>query len=184
MLSSPLGSLTLALAAAAYGSVVQILFKAFATALVAFVQTGSWPYASGAEAALQNACAISSATGQIGFLNIAIGESPVTYAVPAYQSALLLGTLVLAGAVLGEFDALPHHALIASAAAAPAPSSASPATRSRSAVRGRARAPTRKKRRPSSSRPPPRGCGAELTCETPRAHFFIKYSRPRTVLYF
>ena len=112
MLSSPLGSLTLALAAAAYGSVVQILFKAFATALVAFVRTGSWPYASGAEAALQNACAISSATGQIGFLNIAIGESPVTYAVPAYQSALLLGTLVLAGAVLGEFDALPHHALI------------------------------------------------------------------------
>ena len=112
VLSSPLGSLTLALAAAAYGSVVQILFKAFATALVAFVQTGSWPYASGAEAALQNACAISSATGQIGFLNIAIGESPVTYAVPAYQSALLLGTLVLAGAVLGEFDALPHHALI------------------------------------------------------------------------
>ena len=54
----------------------------------------------------------SAATGQIGFLNVAIGESPVTYAVPAYQSALLLGTLVLAGAMLDEFDSLPAHSQV------------------------------------------------------------------------
>ncbi len=39
--------------------------------------------------------------------------STVAYAVPAYQSGLLLTTLFLAGAVLGEFDGIAPVSLVA-----------------------------------------------------------------------
>merc|ERR1711988_1899295 len=96
----PLGALSVALLAALYGAVVQLLFKTASTALMHLAQTNMSPYPSGKAMAMQIGGALSCAFAQIGFLNTAIVSSPITYAVPAYQSALLLFTLVIAGSVL------------------------------------------------------------------------------------
>ena len=102
-LASPIGSLLAAVAGAMYGGLTQLLFKTAATAVVSFVQTWSFPYPSGEAMAMQMLCVACTALGQVVFLNVAIASSPVAYAVPAYQSALLLITLSLAGWLLDEF---------------------------------------------------------------------------------
>lgn len=103
LLASPMGSLLAALTGALYGGLTQLLFKTCATAAVQFVQTGGFPWPSVASMVQQLVCAVSCAVGQVVFLNVAIASSPVAYAVPAYQSALLLITLSLAGWLLEEF---------------------------------------------------------------------------------
>lgn len=103
VLGNPVGSLLAAVAGAAYGGLTQLLFKTAATAVVSVVQTWSFPYPSGEAMAMQLSCAACCALAQVVFLNVAIGSSPVAYAVPAYQSALLLITLSLAGWLLDEF---------------------------------------------------------------------------------
>ena len=113
VLQSPMGSLTAALTGALFGGLTQLLFKTCATAVLQFFQTGGFPWASMSSMCLQLCCAASCAVGQVVFLNVAIASSPVAYAVPAYQSALLLITLSLAGWLLEEFahmDPL-HYAL-------------------------------------------------------------------------
>jgi len=108
-----MGSLTAALTGALFGGLTQLLFKTCATAVLQFFQTGGFPWASMSSMCLQLCCAASCAVGQVVFLNVAIASSPVAYAVPAYQSALLLITLSLAGWLLEEFanmDPL-HYAL-------------------------------------------------------------------------
>lgn len=102
-LASPIGSLLAAVAGAMYGGLTQLLFKTAATAVVSFVQTWRFPYPSAESMAMQLTCAACTAIGQVVFLNVAIASSPVAYAVPAYQSALLLITLSLAGWLLDEF---------------------------------------------------------------------------------
>jgi len=113
VLASPVGSLLAAVTGATYGGLTQLLFKTAATALVSFVQTGEFPYPNLGAMGTQLSCAACCAIGQVVFLNVAIASSPVAYAVPAYQSALLLITLSLAGTLLDEFahmDPL-HYAL-------------------------------------------------------------------------
>ena len=113
VLQSPMGSLSAALTGALFGGLTQLLFKTCATAVLQFFQAGGFPWGSLASMFLQLSCAASCAVGQVVFLNVAIASSPVAYAVPAYQSALLLITLSLAGWLLEEFahmDPL-HYAL-------------------------------------------------------------------------
>ena len=87
----------------------------FAEAVLQFFQTGGNPWDSIGSMCLQLCCAASCAVGQVVFLNVAIASSPVAYAVPAYQSALLLITLTLAGWLLEEFAHMEplHYVLFA-----------------------------------------------------------------------
>ena len=115
VLQSPIGSLTAALTGALFGGLTQLLFKTCATAVLQFFQTGGNPWDSIGSMCLQLCCAASCAVGQVVFLNVAIASSPVAYAVPAYQSALLLITLTLAGWLLEEFAHMEplHYVLFA-----------------------------------------------------------------------
>lgn len=110
---SPAGALTLAMGAALFGALMQVQFKAFASAVLSvlgalYAATPiALPYDSPAEGVRHIFCLLSTGLGQIGFLNISISVAPVTYSVPAYQASLLLCTLVMAGTVLGEYGSLP-----------------------------------------------------------------------------
>merc|ERR1719453_464396 len=71
--------------------------------MMQLVQTHLNPYPTAFMGTVQIAATVSCGCSQIGFLNSAIASSPVVYAVPAYQSTLLLFTLILAGTLLEEF---------------------------------------------------------------------------------
>ena len=108
------GALTLAILAALFGALTQLQFKAVAAALFSAVRgLSSSPkeheklYSSTGEFFVQLLSLASSALAQIGFLKNAVSAAPVAYSVPAYQSALLVLTLVLSGWVLNEYDAMP-----------------------------------------------------------------------------
>ena len=59
-----------ALTGALYGGLTQLLFKTCATAAVQFVQTGVFPWPSGASCSKQLVCAVSCAVGQARALRV------------------------------------------------------------------------------------------------------------------
>ena len=117
-----MGALGLALAAAGFGSVTQLQFKALANAILTVLtaMTGEHRsysdikaiYPSSGVCFTQLCCVASTGLAQIGFLNFAISGAPVAYTVPAYQSALLVSTLVVSGCVLNEYSKEPALHLI------------------------------------------------------------------------
>jgi len=115
-----MGAAMLALMAALCGALTQLQFKALASAV--FEVISSWGndddadvsklYNTTGEFVLQLFCVGSSGVAQIGYLNMAITGAPVAYTVPAYQSILLLSTLLLSAVVLNEFPSLPRPHLV------------------------------------------------------------------------
>jgi hypothetical protein len=110
-----MGAAILALAAAVTGALTQLQFKSLASAIFEVVKSLGSPdpsanssnlYDNTGEFVSQLLCVGSSGIAQIGFLNMAITGAPVAYTVPAYQSLLLLGTLLISAFVLDEFPSL------------------------------------------------------------------------------